>query len=295
MKGVVLEVKNGYAAVLKEDGSIIKIRKKCAVGDTIEIPHIMRFVRTAAIAAAAVLIVLGASGGYYYTATAASTVTIHSSEGDLTLSLNRLDRVIKVEAAGSIRKDAVQTLYSDGIRNCNLQDALDKAANVLAKSNEETGQNSFSIDIEARNQEKYNLLKDQAELKGFHIDIRGTDPGSDEAVKKETSPIAEIIEEQHTETAPLQPEQEPMQPAPSDQTTDAGQNPEQRGEPSERQNPIEQEPSDMQGQSPQQSASDNQPAPEMEYGNSNGGMQQEDAPQNMGGQPDSSGGMAPGR
>jgi len=285
MKGVVLEVKNGYAAVLKEDGSIIKVKRKCTVGDTIEIPHTMRFVRMAAIAAAALLIILGSSGGYYYTASAASTVTIHSSEGDLTLSLNRLDRVIKVEASGSIREDTVQTLYSGGIRNCNLQDALDKAANVLENSDEENDQNSFSIDIESKNQEKYNLLKGQAEEKGFHIAVPGADPDNNEAAR----------EEPKTEAAPLQPGNDSMQPAQLEQITDAGQLPDQQGEPSEAQDLPGQEAPQIQGQSSQQPSSDNQPAPEMEPGNSNGDLQQGDIPENPGGQPDSFGGMTPER
>ena len=37
MKAIVLEVRNGVAAVLREDGVIVKTRQKCAVGDTIDV------------------------------------------------------------------------------------------------------------------------------------------------------------------------------------------------------------------------------------------------------------------
>ena len=37
MKGIVLEIRNRTAAVLREDGVIVKTWQKCAVGDTIEL------------------------------------------------------------------------------------------------------------------------------------------------------------------------------------------------------------------------------------------------------------------
>ena len=38
MKAVVLEIRNGTAAVLREDGIVEKFRKSCEVGQTIELP-----------------------------------------------------------------------------------------------------------------------------------------------------------------------------------------------------------------------------------------------------------------
>ena len=177
MKGIVLEIKKGYAAVLTDDGSVVKIRRKCSVGDTIEIRNgevsgsgnmrVVRFVRFTAIAAAVLLVILG--GGYYYTATAASSVvTLHAADGDITLSLNRLNRVVRVESAGNVRADTVETLYSAGIRNSLLADALEKA-NVVLKENNETEETAFSVDVESQDQERAEALKTQAMEKGFSI------------------------------------------------------------------------------------------------------------------------------
>ena len=273
MKGVVLEIKNGYAAVLKQDGTVVKIRRKCNVGDTIEIPQTIRFARAIAIAAAVVLIILGASGGYYYTAMAASTVTIHSSDGDLTLSLNRLDRVIKVESAGSLREDTVQDLYAKGIRNCTLPEALEKAADILKETESQDEQRSFAIDIEAKTSGKYDSLKGQAEEKGFYTGNPEPNPekkedpernpgnadsanGKNEVLPEETF-SGNMPENQRSDTQ-VNPEQQ-------------GQLPEQQGQSSGQQSPdlqAAQDPQDQsldpQGQSSEQQGPDILATPEQQ-------------------------------
>ncbi|MBQ6985750.1 MAG: hypothetical protein IJQ25_02040, partial [Oscillibacter sp.] len=40
MKGLVMEVRDGLAAVFREDGAVVKIRQSCQVGDTIELPDL---------------------------------------------------------------------------------------------------------------------------------------------------------------------------------------------------------------------------------------------------------------
>ena len=192
MKGIVLETKNEYAAVLKEDGTVVKIRRNCAVGETIEITkkmeastdrgRMIRVVRAAVIAAAALLLVFG-TGGYYFTATAAATVTIYSDDGNLTLSLNRLDRVIRVEASGNVREEDVKALYDEGIKNSTLPEALEKVSGVLKEKTV-----SFPIDIETGSKEKYETFKVQAEEKGFQIS-GNQNPETD--LPQESEPLSE--------------------------------------------------------------------------------------------------------
>ena len=45
MKAVVLEVRDGYAAVLREDGVVEKLRRSCEVGETIELEEQSPIVR----------------------------------------------------------------------------------------------------------------------------------------------------------------------------------------------------------------------------------------------------------
>ena len=37
MKAVVLEIRDGEAAILREDGVVVRVRRQCEVGDTIEL------------------------------------------------------------------------------------------------------------------------------------------------------------------------------------------------------------------------------------------------------------------
>ncbi|MBQ6206631.1 MAG: hypothetical protein IJK52_06080, partial [Oscillospiraceae bacterium] len=42
MKGLVMEVRDGFAAVFREDGAVVKVRQSCQVGETIELPDLPR-------------------------------------------------------------------------------------------------------------------------------------------------------------------------------------------------------------------------------------------------------------
>ena len=48
MKAVVLEIQDGVAAVLTEDGTVEKVRRECMVGETIELDAVMAARPTAA-------------------------------------------------------------------------------------------------------------------------------------------------------------------------------------------------------------------------------------------------------
>ena len=82
MKAIILEVKDGYAAALREDGLIVKTRRLAEVGETVELNEkVVRFpsqgkrVLRTAVAAALILAVTG--GTYTYTnVAAASYVTL---------------------------------------------------------------------------------------------------------------------------------------------------------------------------------------------------------------------------
>jgi len=182
MNGVVLETKKEYAAVLKEDGTVVKVKGTFKVGETIYVTKKMeispdhnrtiKFARIVAIAAAALLIMLG-TGGYYYTATAASTVTIYAQDGEVKLSLNRMDRVIRVEASGNVREEKLQALHDVGIKNSTLPEALDKVSGIFQETSQDTEPDKeaapFPIDIETGSQDKYEAMKSQAIEKGFQI------------------------------------------------------------------------------------------------------------------------------
>ena len=171
MKAVVLEIKNGYSAVLAEDGTVIKIKGEYAVGDTIEVNtsgqtgQVSRFRKKTArfvAAAAAIAIIAVAGGGYYTTATAASTVTYNAGDTEIILTLNHLDKVIKVESSDAEAEDIIRALYDEGIRHADLSDALEKTSAVLKEVKPEDASAAPEIHVDAKNESRSGKLEQQA-------------------------------------------------------------------------------------------------------------------------------------
>ncbi len=132
MKAIILEVKNGYAAVLREDGVVVKVRQTGEVGSAIEIHEKVtafparraRFLRTAV---AAVLALAVTSGAYTYTnVAAASYVTLDTEEVSVELTVNRIGRVIDVRALDDGSAELAGKLRPD-VRRMRLEDAVDMA------------------------------------------------------------------------------------------------------------------------------------------------------------------------
>lgn len=135
MKGIVLEKRDGFAAVLREDGLVVKTRVSAAVGETVELTDVtaaapkrrrpvLRVVRTA-VAAALALAVTG--GAYTYTnVAAASYVTLDTEETSVELSINRVGRVVGVRALDEDSEELAQALYAD-VRRKPVEDAVDAA------------------------------------------------------------------------------------------------------------------------------------------------------------------------
>ncbi len=136
MKGIVLELRDGMAAVLREDGIVVKVRQRCEVGDTIEIkenktPIRMSVMRYASVAAAAVLLV-SAGGLYgYQNAMACSYVSLDINPS-IEFVLNRRDRVLDVTALNEDAEDVVKRLKEEeGVMKTTLDEALARTELVL--------------------------------------------------------------------------------------------------------------------------------------------------------------------
>ena len=139
MKAVVLEVKNGYAAVMKEDGTVVKVRRDCEVGDSIEVNEpsgIRRFRRTTrliAAAAAALLIFSSAYDHNYLGAEAYSYISVDVNPS-IEYTLNRLDRVVAVEAVNEEAEAVVSALKEENIKNKSIEEALAITEEVLSEN-----------------------------------------------------------------------------------------------------------------------------------------------------------------
>jgi len=177
MKAVVLELRDGFAAVLREDGTVEKVRGNYQVGQTIELPEqrkrpvFSRGLRAAA-AAVAILGILG--GGYSYeNVLAYSYVSLDIADTALEYTLNRRDQVVSVEARNEASEELAKQLMEEGVRRKDLAEALRQAAELVeepedalalvtvtsgsedrAKKLEETAQSELDqrngMDVEAR-------------------------------------------------------------------------------------------------------------------------------------------------
>ena len=130
MKAIVLEIKNGEAAVLREDGIVVTTRQKCRVGDTIEVDErekiggVRRFNRIARLAVVAMLVICIAGGSLgYMTASASSYVSVDAGDTSLEFGVNRFGRVISVEGLDENSEEFAQTIAKE-VKNKKFDDAV---------------------------------------------------------------------------------------------------------------------------------------------------------------------------
>lgn len=136
MKGLVLELRDGLAAVLREDGQVVTTAMACQVGETVELPAEVipfaagtktknargRWIKSVAAAALALAVV---GGGYSYnTAFACSYVSVDAADASIELAINRRGEVIDVRAADEESAQLAEELSGD-LRRMPVDQALD--------------------------------------------------------------------------------------------------------------------------------------------------------------------------
>ena len=130
MRAIVLEIKNGEAAVLREDGIVVTTRQACRVGDTIEVPDRIevrparRFGRLRRIAAVAMLaIVIAGSTFGYMSVSASSYVSVDAGDTSLEFAVNHFGRVISVEGLDEDSEEFAKTIEGE-IKHKKFDDAM---------------------------------------------------------------------------------------------------------------------------------------------------------------------------
>jgi hypothetical protein len=135
MKSVVVEIKNNFAAVLSDDGTITKVKnKRYVVGQTIELAgnntnHIMKY---ASLAASIAILIFGISGFTIYKLPY-SYVSVDVNPS-ITFTLNRFDRVLAVKAINDDGYDILQELPLNELKNKTVKIALSKTISQIADS-----------------------------------------------------------------------------------------------------------------------------------------------------------------
>ena len=132
-----MEIRNGRAAVLMEDGSFITTDRKCSVGDVIELkqrkhrklkPAVYRWALSCA------AIVLGVFGWHHYYAVPYAYVSIDVNPS-LEFAVNRMERVVEVTAVNKDAETAADALTKAGVKGKTVETAIDLAVDELTEEN----------------------------------------------------------------------------------------------------------------------------------------------------------------
>lgn len=141
MRAVVVEIKGKQAAVLKTDGTFDKIPNKgYQVGDTIEVGSNSRIIafsnRATRLVAAAAAVLLLVSGGVGYNTMAVQAYSYVSVDVNPSIeyAVNRLNRVVDVEALNEDAASIVSELKAEGIKNKTLSEAMEMTGDLLNDS-----------------------------------------------------------------------------------------------------------------------------------------------------------------
>lgn len=166
MKAVILECRDGYCAVLKDDGTIENIRMHGIVGQEIDMPAVpvrarVRKFPVRRVAAAAVALVAMATGAlsqiqeYSYV-----SVDVDAS---VEYSLNRMDRVIKVKPLNKKGEELAETMKKAGVTGSKFDKAVQKTAVVLQEDGYvDSENNGVILAVSSRSDKKSDDLAKRA-------------------------------------------------------------------------------------------------------------------------------------
>ena len=165
MKAVVLETRNGEAAVLVNDGTVRIVQGVYNVGEIIDYRLRPRFVQWIA-AAAAMLILVGGSTAMWidrnYVTYAEVSLDVNPS---IIYSLNKRDRVLDVRAVNDDAESIVTALEQEGVRFTPLSEAVEKTMGILDNQGymDESTDDYVLINVSADDEDRQARLSDEVE------------------------------------------------------------------------------------------------------------------------------------
>lgn len=176
MKAVVLEIRKNEAAVLYEDGKIVKVRKKgLTVGETVKISAgeicpdkrtvFYKKLRQGGAVAAAAAILLGFGGNHVYnTALACSYVSLDINPS-IEYTLNRQNCVLDVTAVNEDAEEIVAQLKENGVKKESLSEAISMTADLLQEKGYITDGDTdyILINVASDDDKKSEALKKEAQ------------------------------------------------------------------------------------------------------------------------------------
>lgn len=174
MKAVILEIKNGKAAVLLENGEFATVKdQNYHTGDTVSLTRsalrrqtpgftARRFLRYGSAAAAAMLL-LGVGGVRWYTTSLACSYVSLDVNPSIEYVLNRQDQILSVTALNEDAKEIVESLSASGIKYLSLEDVLKKTLALLEENGytDDAETSYVLINVSSDNEKRSDALKEE--------------------------------------------------------------------------------------------------------------------------------------
>ena len=162
-----METKDGYCAVLKDDGTVEKVKLAAQVGDEIDMAVVekkerkirrfpLRYVATAASVA-----LVAVSSGYLSFMQDYSFVSM-DVDASVEYSLNRMDRVVHVNAFNESGETLAQSVMQEGVEGNTLDEAVNKTADVLQRDGYmDASDDVVLVSVTSKSDKKKSKLKKQ--------------------------------------------------------------------------------------------------------------------------------------
>ncbi|MEA4986541.1 MAG: hypothetical protein VB095_00550, partial [Anaerovorax sp.] len=136
MKAVVTEIKDTFAAVLSDDGRIIKVKNNnYAIGQVITMKETKLKAKHKMIpwvaAVFAVFTISGVSAYAYYSPYSYVSLDVNPS---IEYTLNRFDRVLDVEAVNDDGQDILEEIGLTNIENQTIEEAIQQTIEEIAEN-----------------------------------------------------------------------------------------------------------------------------------------------------------------
>lgn len=188
MKSIVVEIRGQFAAVLCDDGCIVKVKNdNYVIGQEINMKNIRtkKQRKLAWIACAACAAIITCAGGGYAYATPSTYVGLDVNPA-IEFSLNRFDRVISVKAVNEDADSVLKEIKLDNLGNKHIDDALAITMDQLTKDGYFDGDTDGGVIIStsAKDMKKAAKLADKLE-KSVKEDLANDDSEDNDSVAVE--------------------------------------------------------------------------------------------------------------
>lgn len=173
MKAVVLEIRGAHAAVLQEDGVIVKVEKgSLRVGDTVNVAETVEKETTPSkgfgfgkliIAAVAIFVAVIVGVNIKNTKFASSYVSLDINPS-IEYGINTNNRIVTIKALNSDAEKIVNSLNDKGVKKVTFYDAMKMTEELLRQNQFITGDTNYIlVDVASNNKNRAGFLENAAQ------------------------------------------------------------------------------------------------------------------------------------